>query len=111
LKRWPLAFDEIVFALLGVSAPDDLAVGDVISRYTAAAGLMTSIDRLPSTKARAIVKARLMELLGLAHGFAEAFQKVTEPVLPMGIAISGLDRRRLSKRARTRIERGLALPD
>jgi TniQ len=111
LKRWPSTFDEIVFVLLGASTPDDLAVGDPISRYTAAAGLMTSIDRLPSSKARDIVKGRLMELLGLDHGFTEAFRKVTEPVLPLGIAISGLDRRRSSKLARARIERGLALPD
>jgi hypothetical protein len=111
LKRWPCSFDEIVLDLLGASTAADLAVGDTISRYKAAAGIMASIDRLPSLNAREILKSRLMELLHFGHGFAEAFLNVTEPVLPLGLAISGLDRRRSSKAARAKTDRGLIPSD
>ena len=111
LKRWPGSFDEVVLDLLGASTAADLAIGDAISRQKAAAGVMAAIDRLPSLNAREILKSRLMELLGLGHGFTEAFRNVTEPVLPLGLAISGLDRRRSSKAARARTERGLIPSD
>lgn len=93
VKRWPHSFDETVFDLLGASTGDDLIEGNVIWSK-AAGGLLATIDRLSSAKAREVVRSRLAALLGLPPGFTEALRDVTEPRIPLGISITGLDRRR-----------------
>jgi hypothetical protein len=84
-------FDEVALDLLGASTRGDLEIGDVITRSMAAAGLMTSIDRLPSAEARDVVKSRLMELLGL--NFPDGVRDVMEQVQPLRITASVHDRR------------------
>jgi hypothetical protein len=91
LKRWPDSFDEVALDLLGASTRGDLEIGDVITRSMAVAGLMTSIDRLPSAEARDVVKSRLMELLGL--NFPDDVRDVMEQVQPLRITASVHDRR------------------
>jgi hypothetical protein len=80
----------VALDLLGASTRGDLEIGDVITRSMAAAGLMTSIDRLPSAEARD-VKSRLMELLGL--NFPDDVRDVMEQVQPLRITASVHDRR------------------
>lgn len=94
MKRWPHSFDEIVLERLGAPKYGDLTTMDAISRTKLAGGLMTSIDRLPSAKARELVRSRLMEVLGLQADFVEASHLVTEPVMSLPISSSGLDGRR-----------------
>lgn len=80
LKRWPTCFDEIVLERMKASTAEDLAKGDVISRIKAAGTLSSSVARLPSAAAQAIVKSRLETLFGFVDGSSEGFQDVMVPI-------------------------------